>query len=214
MNYSIIKQVFLSRSCRILLHAGLLLSLAGCASGPPRDINNICSIFDQKNKWYQAALESQKQWGTPIHVQMAIMWQESSFRDDAQPERSKIFGFIPWTRPSSAYGYPQAKDETWDWYKKKTGNRGADRDDFDDAIDFIGWYTNYSHRTLGISKWDAYRQYLAYHEGHGGYKQKTYRKKNWLQTVSRNVDNQSKRYAKQLKRCESSLDKGWSLWPF
>ena len=214
MKFSIIKTLQTRALTPKALPLAVSLLVAGCASAPPKNINNICSIFDQKDEWYEAALDSKEKWGTPIHVQMAIMWQESSFRDDAQPARSKLLGVIPWTRPSSAYGYPQAKDETWDWYKKKTGNWGADRDDFEDAIDFIGWYTNMSNRTLGISKWDTYHQYLAYHEGHGGYKQKSYRKKGWLTTVSRNVEGQSKRYAKQLKGCENKLDKGWSMWPF
>ena len=66
----------------------------------------------------------------------------------------------------------------------------------------------------GISKWDAYNQYLAYHEGHGGYKRKTFRNKDWLVKVAKKVDQRARDYGAQLKRCESSLDKGWSLWPF
>jgi hypothetical protein len=191
-----------------------LLSLAGCASSPPRDINNICSVFKEKKGWYQSALASQKRWGTPVHVQMAIIRQESAFRGDAQPPRGRLLGFIPWSRPSSAYGYPQAKDDTWDWYVKKTGNRGADRDDFADAVDFVGWYTSITHDRLGVSKWDARHQYLAYHEGHGGYLKRTYRNKAWLMKVADKVDRQARLYARQLKGCEKSLDKGWSLWPF
>ena len=41
---------------------------------------------------------------------------------------------------SSAYGYAQALEGTWDDYRKDTGRRGADRDDFADSSDFIGWY--------------------------------------------------------------------------
>ncbi|WP_456403821.1 transglycosylase SLT domain-containing protein [Thiolapillus sp.] len=200
------------RRFALLVVAGLLLS--GCATSPPGNINNLCDIFKEKDDWYKSAKAAQKRWGTPIHVQMAIIRQESAFRDDAQPPRTKVLGFIPWSRPSSAYGYPQAKDDTWDWYKKKTGNRWADRDDFGDAVDFVGWYTNVSHSKLGISKWDAKHQYLAYHEGHGGYRNHTYRKKGWLIKVAEKVDRQSKAYARQLKGCEKDLDTGWSLWPF
>ncbi len=155
-----------------------------------------------------------ERWGVPIPVQMAIIRQESRFRDDAKPPRRKLLGMIPWTRPSSAYGYGQVKDETWDWYIQKTGNRGADRDDFDDAIDFVGWYGSVSHRSLGISKWDAYSQYLAYHEGHGGFKRKTYRKKSWLMKVAHRVQVKAKQYSVQLARCEDRLGRGWRLWPF
>ena len=121
---------------------------------------------------------------------------------------------VAWGRVSSAYGYAQAKDGTWDWYREKTGNRFADRDDFADAVDFIAWYCSMSNKMLGISKWDAYSQYLAYHEGQGGYKRKSYKQKPWLLKVARQVDSRAKNYHTQLARCEDDLDSGWSLWPF
>jgi len=201
------------RICHLLVVLPLLL-LGGCATTPPADINNLCAIFKEKDDWYKSAKASQKRWGTPIHVQMAILRQESAFRDDAQPARTRLLGVIPWTRPSSAYGYPQAKDDTWAWYIRKTGNRGADRDDFGDAVDFVGWYTNVSHKKLGISKWDAKHQYLAYHEGHGGYAARSYNKKPWLLKVADKVNRNSRNYARQLKSCEASLNKGSSWWPF
>ena len=121
---------------------------------------------------------------------------------------------IPWGRISSAYGYAQAKDSTWEWYVEKTGNRGADRDDFEDAVDFIAWYVHMSNRMLGISKWDAYSQYLAYHEGQGGYRNKSYNGKPWLIKVAKQVKARAGSYHTQLARCESTLDDGWDLWPF
>lgn len=188
--------------------------VGGCTGQPPKQVDDVCEVFEEKSGWYKDARRSFKKWGVPIHVQMAILRQESRFRDDAQPPRRRLLGVIPWTRPSSAYGYAQAKDATWDWYIQKTGNRGADRDDFADATDFVGWYGNTSHRMLGISKWDTYSQYLAYHEGQGGFKRKTYRKKPWLMKVARRVQASAKQYSMQLARCEDGLDRGWSLWPF
>ena len=186
----------------------------GCATSPPQNTSDACAIFEEKDGWYDSAKDSYEKWGVPVHVQLAIIRQESSFKHDAKPPRQKLLWVIPWTRQSSAYGYAQIKDSTWDWYRDKTGNRWADRDDFDDAVDFVGWYCNTSHRILGISKWDAYNQYLAYHEGHGGFKRKTYRKKKWLVKTARKVDSNAKRYRAQLARCEDELDRGWSLWPF
>ena len=190
------------------------LLVSGCSTSPPREIRDGCAIFNEKDDWYKESYASYKKWGVPVHVQLAIIYQESRFVHDAKPPRRKLLWVIPWTRPSSAYGYGQIKDSTWDWYRDSTGNRWADRDDFEDVVDFIGWYASVSHRKLGISKWDAYNQYLAYHEGHGGYKRKTFRNKDWLVKVARKVDQRAKDYGAQLKRCESSLDKGWSLWPF
>jgi hypothetical protein len=196
----------------IAMLVGVLLW--SCSTSPPRDISNSCEIFDDKNGWYKDAQRAYEHWGVPIHVQLAIVYQESKFVDDAKPPRDYLLWVIPWGRISSAYGYAQAKDDTWDWYREKTGNRFADRDDFGDAVDFIAWYCSMSNKMLGISKWDAYGQYLAYHEGQGGYKRKTYNQKPWLLKVARKVDTRAKSYHTQLARCEDELDSGWSLWPF
>jgi len=192
----------------------MLVLTGGCVTTPPEDIGDSCAIFEDKNDWYADARESYEKWGVPVHVQLAIIYQESRFQHDAKPPRDTLLWVIPWTRKSSAYGYAQVMDSTWDWYIQKTGNRGADRDEFEDVVDFIGWYGDVSHRTLGISKWDPYRQYLAYHEGHGGYKRQTYAKKKWLVKVARKVEKQAKRYHTQLARCEDELDRGWTFWPF
>ena len=197
-----------------VLIATVILAISGCASAPPKNVTNSCSIFNEKSSWYKATKNVREKYGTPIHVQLAIMRQESSFKQDAKPGRDFLMWVIPWGRKSSAYGYAQVLDGTWDWYREETGNRGADRDNFEDAADFIGWYTNISQRTLGISKWDAYNQYLAYHEGHGGYKRKTFLKKKWLMEVANKVDGYSQNYARQLQSCEDELGGGFWLWPF
>ena len=194
----------------------LLVSLlVSCASKPPTSPENACQIFSEKEDWYEASKDVEEKWGLPIQVQLAIMRQESSFHSDAKPPHDTFLGIPMWWRVSSAYGYAQVKDSTWDWYKEKTGNSWADRDEYDDAVDFMGWYADVSNRTLGISKWDAYNQYLAYHEGHGGWKRKTYNKKPWLIKVSRKVGRYASTYGKQLKSCRASLDSKSSWWwPF
>ncbi|MBL4775812.1 MAG: transglycosylase SLT domain-containing protein [Mariprofundus sp.] len=169
-------------------------------------------MLQEKDDWYEDANDSFKKWGVPVQVQLAIIHQESRFRSEALAPDDTLLGFIPWGQTSTAYGYAQVLDGTWDWYKKSTGNWGADRDDFEDATDFIGWYGNYSHRTLGISKWDAYNQYLAYHEGHGGWKRKTFNKKPWLIKVAKKVKRRAARYGAQIKRCKDDLDDGSWFW--
>ncbi len=198
---------------RSLLLAGLwIVVISACATAPPKNVENICAIFEEKSDWYRAAKKSEKKWGTPKHVQMSIIRQESSFIFDAKPPRTKLFGFIPWKRPSNAYGYAQALDSTWEWYKDDSGRWFADRDDFDDAIDFVGWYTNMSNKTEGISKWDPYNQYLAYHEGQVGWRRGTYKQKSGLKEIARKVDYRAKEWGAQLQRCEDDLDDGW--WIF
>ena len=189
-----------------------LAVLTACATKPPENVADICAIFEEKGGWYKAAKKSEKRWGTPIHVQMAIIKQESTFKFNAKPPRQKLLGFIPWTRPSDAYGYAQALDSTWKRYQSETGRRFAQRDDFDDAIDFVGWYTNNTQKAVGVSKWDPYNQYLAYHEGAGGWKLGTWKRKGWLKDVASKVDYRAREWGAQLKRCEDDLDSGW--WPF
>lgn len=201
-------------SFKIIFLTGSTLALMSCATTPPSSTENACRIFSEKDDWYEASLDAEQKYGLPIQVQLAIMRQESSFRHDAAPPRETILGIPMWWRQSSAYGYAQVKDSTWDWYIDKTGNWGADRDDYADAVDFMGWYCDISQKTLGISKWDAYNQYLAYHEGHGGWKRKTYLEKAWLMKVARKVDNYAKRYATQLNGCRDQLESGSWWWPF
>jgi hypothetical protein len=193
-----------------------VLSLLGCATSPPRQVENICSIFAEKSGWYASAEKSKKRWGSSIPLMMAFMHQESRFKATAKPPRDKIFGFIPGPRKSSAYGYSQAQDATWKWYEKKSGNWGADRDNFQDAIDFIGWYNTQTKKINGVSLSNANSLYLAYHEGHGGFKKKSYNKKKWLKGVAKKVASRTSTYSKQLKKCEARLQKGsgFSLWPF
>ena len=187
-----------------------LLVQGGCATQPDNP-HNLCDIFEQKRSWYSAAHASANRWGGPIHVPMAMMYQESAFRDDAKPPIRWLLGFIPLGRASSAYGYPQALDTTWAHYQREVGGLFKSRDDFGDAIDFMFWYMDKSYRINGVSKWDAHAQYLNYHEGHGGYARATYKDKPWLIKAARRVDTRAKVYAAQYNGCKHHLDRGWLM---
>ena len=194
-----------------LIVIAILFLNSGCATYLPARTDNICSIFRGEPDWYEAARDANKRWGTPVWVMMAIINQESRFVADARPPRD-WFLFIPLSRSSSAYGYAQAQDPVWREYKRNTSNSGHDRDDFSDAINFVGWYTHTTQRSLGISKWDAYNQYLAYHEGKGGYKRGTWKSKGWLKQVARKVQRKSATYNAQLKVCKAELDDKVDSW--
>lgn len=185
--------------------------LTGCATPPPQNASNLCAIFTEHRQWYEAAAKVRDKWGVPIHVPMSMMYQESSFKHNARPPMRWFLGFIPYGRASNAYGYSQAKTITWDEYVNEADRFWASRDNFADAIDFMGWYISKSQRLNGVSKWDAYGQYLNYHEGWGGYKRGSYKSKAWLMQTARKVDNRAKIYAGQLKGCEDELKRGW-LW--
>ena len=178
--------------------------LVGCSSIPSNTANS-CSIFSERYLWYKYAKKTEQKWGTPIYIQLAIIKMESDFDWLAKPARKKIFKVIPYKRPSSSFGYSQAVKGTWEQYKKETGNKLATRARFKDSVDFIGWYTNKLKTILKISKKDAFKQYLAYHEGWGNFKY--YKKNKKVIGLAKKVEKQSNIYKKQLLNCSKSLNK-------
>ena len=178
--------------------------LSGCSS-IPSNTSNSCLIFDERYLWYKHTKKTEQKWGTPIYIQLAIIKMESDFDWLAKPPRQKIFKVIPFKRPSSSFGYSQAVKGTWEQYKKETGNKLATRVSFKDSVDFIGWYTNKTESILKISKKDAFKQYLAYHEGWGNYKY--YKKNKKVIRLAKKVEKQSKVYKQQLFECKKLLNK-------
>ena len=149
--------------------------------------------------------KTEEKWGAPIHIQLAFIKKESDFDWLAQPKRLKLFKVIPYKRPSSSFGYSQAVKGTWDQYKKETNNRLATRVRFKDSVDFIGWYMNKTEKLLKIPKTDAYRQYIAYHEGWANYK--NYKKNKKVIIFAKKVKDQANKYRKQLTKCQKRLNK-------
>ncbi len=182
----------------------LLLLVAACGGGntsAPRNLNDACSILNQRPQFVRAFKATERRWGVPTHVIMAMLYQESKFISNARPPHRYALGVIPMGRASSAYGYSQALDGTWDDYRKARGRPGARRTDIGDAADFMGWYMNQTRERNGISLHDARRQYLAYHEGHTGYARGSYNQKAWLVRVAAEVGTRSDRYRTQLASC-------------
>lgn len=197
----------------------VIVLMNGCAMlapSPPRDQSNICEIFRENPRWYDYAHDSERKWGTPIATQMAFVQRESSFRSRIRPPRNRLFGFIPTTRPSSAYGYAQAQDPVWGEYKADAGSMTARRTHMKHATDFIGWYNQRTHRQLGISLANPEHLYLAYHEGPTGYRRGGWRSKPPVQRAARDVSALAGRYQGQLAQCEAEFRcrHFWQVRPF
>ena len=189
---------------RTLRAMGLLLFLAACGGGynsAPRNLDDACSIVMQRPEYLRAFQAVERRWGVPVHVQMATIHQESKFIGNARTPYRFALGVIPMGRQSSAFGYAQALDGTWDEYVRETGKRRAKRDRIRDATDFMGWYMNKTRERNGISLNDARNQYLAYHEGHTGYARGSYNAKSWLVRVSGEVQARANMYEVQLSSC-------------
>ena len=180
----------------------IIFFLSACSS-IPKNASNSCSIFEEKYLWYKHAKKTEKKWGTPVYLQLAIIKMESSFDRFAKPPRQKLFKVVPYKRPSSSFGYSQAVKGTWKQYKKETGNKFATRSRFKDSVDFVGWYTNKTEKILKISKKDAFKQYIAYHEGWGNYK--NYKSNKKVINLAKRVEKQSNIYKQQLSECKNSL---------
>ena len=189
---------------RALRASVLLLFLASCGGGnftAPNNLDDACSIVAERPSYLRAMQTTQRKWDVPVYLQMAMIHEESKFIGNARTPHQYALGVIPMGRQSSAYGYSQALDSTWDEYRAATHRSGAKRDRITDATDFMGWYIDGTMAELGISKTDARDQYLAYHEGRRGYTQKSYKGKPWLVNIAGSVERRSEMYRSQLATC-------------
>ena len=194
---------------RFLFLPSISFVLISCVTSQPQNITNVCAIFEERRGWFKSAKLSEERWGIPIGVNMAVIYQESSFRARAKPERGRILWVLPGPRISSAYGYAQALDSTWNEYKSISGKTRASRSDFNDAIDFVGWYNANSSRISNIAATDARNLYLAYHEGNAGFQQGSFHDKKWLIDTANRVQINSERFDSQLSGCQKELGKSW-----
>lgn len=187
------------------LAAVVVIGLSACIDAPPRRPDDICDVFRDYPRWYKVATNVSQQRGVPLTTLLAFVYRESRFIADARPPRRRYFGFIPGPRLSSAYGYAQALDDTWEQYQDAVGRQSAKRDRFADAIDFIAWYIVQSERRLklGIDRIQAH--YIAYHEGRRGYLRGDWKKKNWLMKAAVEVDRVAQVYRYQLSTCAEAI---------
>lgn len=189
---------------RVFRAAILMVLLASCGSGnyaPPRGLDDACSIVDERPAYLRAFRATERRWGVPVNVQMAIIYQESKFVANARPPHRYALGVIPWGRQSTAYGYSQALDATWQEYQDAEGGPRARRDDIRDATDFMGWYMAETTALLGIAIDDTRNQYLAYHEGRTGYARGTHNRKSWLLRIAGELESRARMYQAQLIAC-------------
>jgi len=189
---------------RTLRASIVFLVLASCGGGnfsAPRDLDNACAIVRERPAYFSAMKATERKWGVPVPVLMAMIHQESKFIGNAQTPHRYALGVIPMGRQSSAYGYSQALDGTWEEYQQEQGRRSARRDRITDATDFMGWYMHASMERLGLQKSNAELQYLAYHEGRTGYARQSYLGKPWLVEVAAKVQRRADMYGGQLNGC-------------
>ncbi|WP_455466144.1 transglycosylase SLT domain-containing protein [Bartonella sp. B39] len=189
----------------LLFFLALVFLLGGCTTSRPLYTNNACAILAQKDgffdNWKKASKNAEMRHGIPMPIILATINIESGFRHNARPPRTKLFGFIPWKRLSTAYGYSQALDSTWAMYLRSTGRSFARRTNFADAADFVAWYHRQSVRRNGVRFDDAYSLYLNYHMGHGAYARSRGHVTAALAQAAQRMARISRQYEQQLRTC-------------
>ncbi len=195
----------MGRYLRALMMVVLMASCGGGDYSAPRDLDNACAILSQRPTYGRAFKATERRWGVPVAVQMATIYQESKFIGNARTPFQWTLGVIPMGRQSSAYGYAQALDGTWEEYQRETGGWSRKRDDIADATDFMGWYMTKTQAKNGVSLGDTRNQYLAYHEGHTGFARQSYNAKSWLVRIAGEIEARAAMYNAQLASCPRQL---------
>lgn len=191
----------MSKIFRAMILFVLLGSCAGGYGSAPRDLDNACSIVRERPEYLRAFKKVERKYGVPVPGLMAIIYQESKFISDNRPPHRYALGVIPMGRQSSALGYSQALNGTWDEYKVAGGGRGAKRDDIHAATDFMGWYMLQTVAETGVPIYDIRNQYLAYHDGRTGFRRGTWKSKSWLVRIAGEVEARAVLYDQQLRSC-------------
>lgn len=189
---------------RSILALVLLVALGSCGEregSAPRNLDNACAIVAERPHYLRAFRATERKWGVPVPTLMAIIYQESKFISNNRTPHRYALGVIPVGRQSSAFGYSQALDGTWEEYQRSEGGRGARRDDIRDATDFMGWYMAQTVEETGVPLDDTRNQYLAYHDGRTGFLRGTWRSKPWLVRIADEVDARAEMYEAQLRSC-------------
>jgi len=180
------------------------------SSAPPSNPDDLCAVFREKPRWHRAATASAARWGVDEAALLAIVFQESSFRGDARPPRRLWLGVLPGFRPSTAYGFGQVLDATWQDYVVRVAEPGARRNRMTDVLDFIGWYATVIEQRTGVPRSSVRDVYLAYHQGPAGYARGDHLEKRWLLAAASRVEARARRYDAQYAGCRAELDgRGW-----
>ncbi|MEY8767918.1 transglycosylase SLT domain-containing protein [Francisella philomiragia] len=154
-----------------------------------------CEILDQNPSWKSSLKTAQDKYNLPPAFAMGLIYQESRFDAEAK------------SNYSTAYGYAQAINNTWKHFQDEV-KPNAKRNNFDDSVQFIGWYMSQLAKSLKLKMSDSEDLYMAYMLGATGfkrYKDGTFKNKAKIEE-DKNIANKVKAYTalykSQLKDCK------------
>ncbi|MFC4892734.1 transglycosylase SLT domain-containing protein [Pseudofrancisella aestuarii] len=183
----------LLKICFVLFITTLILSCSKQALTDPEI--SVCDILKENPQWSKSLKEAQTKYNLPPQFAMSIIYQESKFIGTAK------------SKSSSAYGYAQAIDGTWKVFQNEV-NSSAKRDNFNDSVQFIGWYMSDLSKRLKLNMTDSYSLYMAYMLGQTGYKRYkagTYANKEVVhknESIASKVKARADLYNKQFRNCK------------
>ncbi len=114
-------RAFAVARARLAALAALVLPvmwLSGCATAPPRNPEDLCAIFRERTSFFfflpgtKLRWTSRKNGACPFRCRSPSCSRSRAFATTPSRRAIICWGSAP-GRVSSAYGYAQAKDETW-----------------------------------------------------------------------------------------------------
>jgi len=103
------------RASLAVLVLAMVLSGAVDTASAASSLDNACKLLSERVGWFTIADDASKKWKVPVPVLLAVMYHESRFKADASP------------KTTTAFGYAQALDGTWEQYKTATSASSARR---------------------------------------------------------------------------------------
>jgi len=163
----------------ILVMATLLLS--GCFGSSTKQQLQICDELDANDEWIEPAVNAQQKYGTPLALSLSLLE-------------------LPLSKLEKKHVRPRMSD--WDEYRIRSERWDAVPSNPQDAVDFIGWFTQLSQKRNSLAWHEAGEHYLALRLGHGGYHRFDATKYPELSQQAKGIDARSKRWSKELAACK------------
>jgi hypothetical protein len=179
-----------------LMMALTALVISSCSdSAKVDDSMGVCEILTQNPSWSKALKTARDTYKLPPAFAMAIIYQESKFKAEAK------------SKGSSAYGYAQAIDGIWKHFQKDVKSN-AKRNNFNDSVQFIGWYMAQLAKNSKLKMTDSYNLHMAYMLGTTGfkrYKAGTFKNKAKIiedKKIAQKVKDFTSHYQAQFNKCK------------
>ncbi|MCP4588775.1 hypothetical protein [Pseudoalteromonas sp.] len=173
--------MMLRRVVKVLPLLALVMGLSGCFGSEVRQQLNICEELDNYDEWIEATVSTQLKYGTPISLSLALLE-------------------LPLSDLDKKHVRPRAAD--WDEYRIRSERWGASPHEAEDAVDFIGWFTQQSGTRNSISWDDVSAHYLALRLGHGDYQRFDKSKFPELNQQAQQVELRAQRWQRELTACK------------